>query len=395
MVGKMKHKGVCYDVGRVMLGEDWRPNYDPKIVSRELAIIKNDLHCNAVRIQGLNLDRLLTASDIALKLGLEAWISPEMWDKTQDETLEYLKKAASAAEEIRTRFPERVVFSLGSELTLFTQGFVEGKNIFERLSGPSFFTNIRTGAHNAPLNSFLARANEAVKDRFHGPITYFSLPFEAVDWSPLDFVGVDHYRDARTADSYGKMVQKYLSVYKKPIVIGEFGCCTYRGAEKLGGQGFMITFGMMQDYLGPIKNMPPNISEILRILPKVDGHYIRDEALQAREVVDQLVVLDSFGVDGAFVFTFVSPNSTYNEDSRFDGDMGSYGLVKSYPEAATSPERIRQIQRTAKDLAGIELTTEQLAKFTSDVGKHGTTYPDMTWEPKESFRSVAEYYRNH
>ena len=89
----MKHKGVCYDVGRVMLDEDWRPNYDPKIVSRELGIIKNDLHCNAVRIQGLNLDRLLTASDIALKLGLEAWISPEMWDKTQDETLEYLKKA--------------------------------------------------------------------------------------------------------------------------------------------------------------------------------------------------------------------------------------------------------------------------------------------------------------
>ena len=233
---KLIHKGVCYDVGRVMLGEDWRPNYDPKIVSRELEIIKNDLHCNAVRIQGLNLDRLLTASDIALKLGLEAWISPEMWDKTQDETLEYLKKAASAVEEIRTRFPERVVFSLGSELTLFTQGFVEGKNIFERLSGPSFFTNVRTGAHNAPLNSFLARANEAVKDRFHGPITYFSLPFEAVDWSPLDFVGVDHYRDARIADSYGKLVQKYLSVHKKPIVIGEFGCCTYRGAESSGGR---------------------------------------------------------------------------------------------------------------------------------------------------------------
>ena len=124
----------------------------------------------------------------------------------------------------------------------------------------------------------------------------------------------------------------------------------------------MIAFGMMQDYLGPIKNMPPNISEMLRMLPKVDGHYIRDEALQAREVVDQLVVLDSFGADGAFVFTFVSPNSTYNEDSRFDGDMGSYSLVKSYPETATNPERIRQIQRTTKDFAGIELTTEQACK---------------------------------
>jgi hypothetical protein len=376
----------------MMLGEDWRPNFDPKIVSRELEIIKNDLHCNAVRIQGFNLDRLVTASEIALKLGLEVWFSPEMWDRTQDETLEYLKKAASSAEKLRTRFPERVVFSLGSELTLFMQGIVEGNNVFERMSNPSFFTSVRTGAHNAPLNSFLAGANESVKDRFHGPVTYFSLPFEAVDWSLLDYVGVDHYRDARIADSYGKMVQRYLTVYKKPVVIGEFGCCTYRGAETLGGQGFMIAFGMMQDYLGSIKNMPPNISDMLKMLPKIDGHYIRDEALQAREVVDQLGVLDSTGVDGAFVFTFVSPNSTFNEDSRFDGDMGSYSLVKSYPESATNPERIQQIQRAAKEIAGIELTPDQLAKFTSDTGKHGTTYQDMTWEPKESFRAVAKYY---
>jgi hypothetical protein len=391
----MNRKGVCYDVGRVMQGEDWRPNYDPNVVSRELEIIKNDLHCNAVRIQGLDLDRLVTASEIALNLGLETWISPEMWDKTQDETLEYLKKAASAVEDIRARFPERVVFSLGSELTFFTQGIVEGKNVFERMSSPSLLTSIRSGAHNAPLNSFLVRATAAVKERYRGPVTYFSLPFEAVDWAALEFVGVDLYRDARVVDTYGKMVQRYLSVYKKPVVIGEFGCCTYRGAEKLGGQGFMIAFGMMQDYLGPIKNAPPNVSEMLSPLPKVDGHYIRDEALQAREVVDQLGILDSVGVDGAFVFTFVSPNSTYNEDSRFDGDMGSYSLVKSFPEAATSLERIRQIQKTAKDLAGIELTPEQLSKFASDIGKHGTTYSDMTWEPKESFRAVAEYYSKH
>ena len=184
-------------------------------------------------------------------------------------------------------------------------------------------------------------------------------------------------------------------MYKKPVVIGDFGCCTYRGAEKLGGQGFIIAFAMMQDYLGPIKHLPPNISEMLSMLPKVDGHYIRDEVLQAREVVDQLGVLDSVGVDGAFVFTFVSPNSTYNEDSRFDGDLGSYSLVKSYSEAATNPERMRQIQKTAKDLAGIELTPDQLAKFTSDMGRHGTTYADMTWEPKESFRAVANYYSKH
>lgn len=25
-------------------------------------------------------------------------------------------------------------------------------------------------------------------------------------------------------------------------------------------------------------------------------------------------------------------------------------------------------------------------------GRHGTTYPDMTWEPKAAFHAVADYY---
>ena len=35
----MKRKGVTYDVGSVM-GMNWRPDYDPKIVHRELEIIR-------------------------------------------------------------------------------------------------------------------------------------------------------------------------------------------------------------------------------------------------------------------------------------------------------------------------------------------------------------------
>jgi hypothetical protein len=45
---------------------------------------------------------------------------------------------------------------------------------------------------------------------------------------------------------------------------------------------------------------------------------------------------------------------------QYDFDMASYSVVKSYAD-----------------------------------GKHGTTYQDMAWEPKESFRAVAEYYSNH
>jgi hypothetical protein len=118
----MRRKGACYDVGRVMLGRNWRPDFDPKVVRRELEIIQNDLHCNAVRIQGLDLDRLALAAEAALQHGLEVGFSPEMWDRDPEETRNYVVEGAKRAEELRVRWPNLLVFSIGSEVTLLTQG---------------------------------------------------------------------------------------------------------------------------------------------------------------------------------------------------------------------------------------------------------------------------------
>jgi hypothetical protein len=93
------------------------------------------------------------------------------------------------------------------------------------------------------------------------------------------------------------------------------------------------------------------------VRPRLNGDFVRDEALQAREVVETLGILDAAGVDGAFIMTFVDPLNIYDRDPRYDLDMNSFALVKSY--------------------AG---------------GQHGTTYPGMNWEPKESFRAVADFY---
>lgn len=390
----MNRKGVCYDAGRVMMGSNWRIKFEPGEVHRELQIIKEDLHCNAVRICGLDIDRLTAAGEDALAQGLEVWFSPEMWDRGQDETLQYIAKAAASAEKLRQRWPGRVVFSVGSELTLFMRGFVEGDNVFDRMSNPSFWQNVTAGTHNAPLNAFLAKANEAARRVFRGQVVYFSVPFEQVDWGPFDFVGVDHYRDARIRDVYGKMVGSYLA-HDKPVIVGEFGCCTYRGAEKLGGSGFAVMFGMLADYLGPGVKLPRPFSDLIKIPTKVDGHYVRDEALQAREVVEQLSALEEAGVEGAFVFTFVAPTSPYSDDPRFDSDMASYSLVKSFAEKETVEEMTRQSVRQGKEILGVDVDPRAVAEFSGEVGRHGETYPDMPWEPKESFRAVADSYGTH
>ncbi len=363
----MKIKGVSYDVGRVM-GGNWRPVFDPKVVYREQEIIKNDLHCNAVRICGFDIGRLMTASECALKLGLEAWLSPEMWDKSQDETLAYITRAATAAEKLRTQWPDKLVFLVGSEITLFMQGILPGRNVMERMGGimknPADW---KTGKYNLLMNDWLTKANESVRRVFRGKVTYASLVWEAVDWKLFDFVGVDHYWSVKIKDQYVEMLKPSFA-HGKPVVITEFGFRTYKGAAT-------STEGMAGDLRDLDKPGPSVIASYLlnealssffgvQLAPPrmklKEGNWERDEAGQARALVEQLETLDHAGVDGAFIYAFVSPTAPYSDNPRNDFDMNSHSLVKSY-----------------------------------EGGKHGTTYPDMTWEPKEAFKAVANFYANH
>jgi hypothetical protein len=342
----MKTKGVCYDVGRVMLGRNWRPHFDPKVVHRELGIIQNDLHCNTVRLQGFDLDRLTFAAEDALRQGLAVWFSPEMWDRSPDETRTYVVDGATRAEELRARWPGRVVFSVGSEVTLFTQGFLPGANVLERLAHPTLWETLRAGRHNPALNAFLAATTAQVRAVFRGPVTYASVGLETVDWTPFDVVGVDLYREKRVHDLYPQLIERYLG-FGKPVANMEFGCCTFTGAEDLGGRGW-------------------DIVDWSTTPPRLKGDYVYDQTAQAHEVAELLRINDEAGVEAAFVFTFEDQagledaNREMIRQLPFDFDIARYGLVKMHLEE-----------------------------------QRGTVYPDLPWEPKESFRAVAEFYAKH
>jgi len=344
----MRRRGVCYDVGRYLYG-DWRKDYDPQTVHRELEIIRDDLHCNAVRICSKDLGRLAVASEDALRLGLEVWFSPELWNKNPRTTLAYTVEAAKVAEKLARRHPDGLVMSIGSELTLFMKGIVPGRSLWSRMRHAFHDGDVKAGKHNAPLNDYLSQVVASVRRVYHGPITYASLPFEKVDWGRFDFVGIDHYRATKINDRYADMLKPLLA-HGKPLAIMEFGSCTYQGAEHAGGQAFNIV-----DARSLVLHRVPLLGRFVR--PRLNGEYVRDETLQAGEIIESLKVFDAVGVDSAFVFTFVFPQNPYDGDPLHDLDMASYSLVKSY-----------------------------------DGGGHGVTYPDMTWEPKESFGAVADYY---
>ena len=88
---------------------------------------------------------------------------------------------------------------------------------------------LRSSPYAGPLQAYLAEASQWVRPAFHGPLTYASIPFEVVDWSLFDVIGVDHYRNSKVDDHrYAETIRRYLGE-GKPVVNSEFGHSPYRG----------------------------------------------------------------------------------------------------------------------------------------------------------------------
>ena len=132
---------------------------------------------------------------------------------------------------------------------------------------------MKDGKVSEKLNAFLSKTNKVVREIFHGQVTYFSVPWERIDWKDLDFVGVDLYRNTGIEEIYEKWLRSSFA-HGKPVVIGEFGCCTFQGAERLGGMGWILGLEMARQQLGPKAALPKEfdayIGTFLKPVPKVD-----------------------------------------------------------------------------------------------------------------------------
>lgn len=209
-----------------------------------------------------------------------------------------------------------VVMVAGCELSLFCAGYLPGPTLGDRL-------DVLTGAAPAPglqasfsklprvLNTTLGQSVAAIRDYFRGPVTYASAPWEAVDWAQFDLVSVDLYRDSSNAAGYRDSLRSYTR-FGKPVVVSEFGCCTYKGAADAGGSGFMVV-----DY----DTQPPALKL------KVTGLQ-RSEAEQSCYLRELLAIFGEEGAHGAFWHTFAGWTFPYRPDPRSDLDLGSFGLVK-------------------------------------------------------------------
>jgi hypothetical protein len=334
----MRGKGINYDTGFFPGGKSSRESFEDGVVRRELQIIADDLHCTAVRVSGGDPARLTVAGEHAAAAGLQVWFAPFPCDLTATQLLPYFADCAERAEDLRGRGAD-VVLVTGCELSLFAAGFIPGQDAYARIAtlaspDPQLWATLSEVPRQ--MNAFLAEAAATARKHFGGRLTYASGPWEQVDWAPFDIVAVDAYRDARNAANYRQDLRRHF-VHGKPVVATEFGCCAYRGAADRGGMGWTI----VDDETEP---------------PRLNGDYHRDEGEQVTYLRELLEIFEQEGVDSAVWFTFASYELPHRPEPRDDLDMAGFGVVSILE------------------------------------GQRGTTYPDMGWEPKQSFHALAEAY---
>jgi hypothetical protein len=220
------------------------------------------------------------------------------------------------------------------------RGIVPGRSLVQRSRLPRLREVVRSG--QGTLRAFLAEAAASVRRVYSGPVSCSALPFERVDWDHFDVAGVNYYRQqAPTTGQYLTKISE-LQATGKPVAITELGFASCRDADD---PKFLSTFNATR--LSMLGMAIPVLRPFIR--PRVRTVYPRDEQAQARLLIDQLQLLDRAGVDRAFIMSLSFPLASYCEDPSHDLDATGLSIVRALPP-----------------------------------GQHGTTYPDVGWEPKEA-----------
>jgi hypothetical protein len=336
----MRAFGINYDTGLTVEGRSTRPSFVEDEVRRDMLAIADDLHANAIRVSGEDVDRLELAGRRAREAGLEVWLSPTSCDLDPDAYVDLVLRAAAAAE--RLREGDEVVAVLGTEMSLFVTGFVPGDTLSDRIvammdpatwSSPDKAAEMMDGFERGKRT--LRAIAEDGRRAFGGRITYAAGAWEEIDWNLFDIVAVDAYRDANNAAAYPAQLGSYAR-FGKPVAITEFGCCTYAGAGAAGGTGWLIL-------------------DQASSVPKLTGEHRRDEGEQVRCFRESMEAFDAAGVDSAFWFSFAGFALPHRDDPARDVDLASYGAVA-----------------------------------VSDLAPDGS----QTWEPKQVFHAIAEDFHS-
>jgi len=270
-------------------------------------------------------------------------LSPRFINENEQQTLKQLRISADEAEKLRRKFKEKLVFVIGNEFTLDTAGLLpqlpvkihpwRASNcigfIFQlkqllmnrqTLGNVDILNKVEKCLKNidTKLNRFLKKATNIARERFNGKVTYCAAMWENVKWENYDFdyVCVNEYISRKNEETSKKHLLE-LKKYRKPLVVSEFGCCTYEGAFEYGGGATSMYFKLEKK-------------------PK----YSQQE--QVRAIKESFKIFKEVGVSGCFYYTLVKPFL-----GRFD--ILSYGIVKYYKSKLEPKKGFFELKRQFKN----------------------------------------------
>lgn len=317
----MKYRGVVYDAGLRFGDQGFSVEpFDPILVEYDMRVIANDMHANAVRIEGEEIHRLECAARAAHSMGLTVFFNPWKMNEDVDGTRAYFEGAAETAERMRNE-GVNVVFVAGCEYTIFSKGVFPGESFNERAMwlGAQFTSGHMTKdvpqilrEKSVELNKALRSFVKVIRARFGGPLTYSAGTWELVDWAIFDIVSIDYYRRGETGEEYVAGLERHR--FGKPLAVMEVGCCAYEGAADRGDGGFML-----------LKSTNPDGSGVFEggVVPT------RSEREQADYLGTQLNLLAAADVHAVFVYVFSFPCMRRGEGPS-DLDMMCFSLVKYF-----------------------------------------------------------------
>ncbi|WP_433012272.1 hypothetical protein [Kribbella sp. CA-294648] len=289
-------------------GISYLPADGADAVQRDLRAIAEDLRCTTVMLIGTDTAAQMAAAEYALEIGLDVYIRPYVESRPRTELLAHLEATARAAEGLRQRYPDRVTLLIGSEFSLTSRGMLPGRWIFLRVQVLVRWRRFFDRRITRKLKALIPAALATARREFHGPITYAAGYWEQVDWSGFDLVGVNLYRFGNDPAGYAERLDE-LVASGRPVVITEFGCGSFVGADKRGPGSFLIVNWFAS---------PPRIKE----------GYVRDEGTQAAYLEDLITLYSDRGVHGCFVYTFSMTEFPHSPEPSHDLDMAGFGVVK-------------------------------------------------------------------
>jgi hypothetical protein len=278
-------------------------------IESDLRAIRDELRCTTVMLIGTDIDKQLEAGRLALELGLDIYVRPYLADRRPGDVLDHLARTAAAAEQLRRDHPDRVTLLVGSEFSLTSRGIVPGPRVFLRLQVILRWRRFFDRRITRKLDRLLDGAVRIARAEFNGPVTYAAAYWEQVDWSRFDIAGINLYRFGDDPVGYRRRLDALVRDAGRPVVITEFGCGAFTGADRRGPGSFLIVNWFAD---------PPRIR---------DGHH-RDESVQAAYLTELIDLYADRGVHGCFVFTFAMRDFPHHADPRLDLDMAGFGVVK-------------------------------------------------------------------